>query len=197
MKMQRNEFQRISALTQEEKTLRIPDIVTTNRPDTKKMMNAIQQFIKSPIGMLTIHGSNGSGKTAALIVAVNECLANDTPAIYIPAYDLLNWIQDAFRKDSTTTALDRLNQLKGAPVLAIDEFQAVKQTDWRVEQLENLIDYRHRQGLDGKAGTLIAMNENPHKMGSSRIYSRLKHGGNAPGNPIIENNDPDIRENLR
>lgn len=200
-KKKQEELQRISRMTAEEKTLRFNDIDTTGRPHTKKMMAAIRQFIKNPIGMLTIHGTNGTGKTAALIVTVNACLSQGCPAIYIPAYDLLNWIQDAFNHNGDTrdgTALDRLNKLKSVNVLAIDEFQAIKKTDWRVEQLENLIDYRQRFGIDGKMGTLLAMNENPHNMTSYRIRSRITDGRNSPlPSPIILNNDPDIRSGLK
>jgi len=198
---QQEELQSISRMTAEEKSMRVDDIGTTSRPHTKKMMAAIQQFINNPVGMLTIHGSNGSGKSAALIIAVNECLEAGHPAIYIPAYDLLNWIQDAFKKNGDTrdgTALQRLNKLKNIKVLAIDEFQAVKLTDWRVEQLENLIDYRQRFGIDGTMGTLLAMNENPLTMPSHRIRSRITDGRNSPlVSPIILNNDPDIRSGLR
>ena len=198
LKAQRDELQRISRMTREETDLRFDDVSVVGRPDTAKMMQAIGRFVENPVGMLTIHGSNGNGKSAALIVAVNECLDRGIPAVYIPAYDMLNWIQDAFNKDKSVrdgSALDRLERLKNVLVLAIDELQAVKMTDWRTEQLENLVDWRYRYGLDGKLGTLIGMNEPPSKT-TPRIFSRITDGRNAD-NPVIQNNDPDIRGVLR
>ena len=83
-------------------------------------------------------------------------------------------------------------------ILAIDEFQGLKQTDWRVEQLEKIIDYRQRHGIDEKMGTLLAMNENPNQIPSNRIRSRITDGRNSPlPSPIIVNNDPDIRSGLK
>jgi len=197
----RIELQKLSAMSPKEIQSRFADIETKNRPDTKKMLEAFQGFVKNgATGMLTVFGTNGNGKTAVLIAAVNECLDKGIPAIYITASDLLNWIQDAFNRDNTTkdgTALDRLTRIKQIRVLAIDELQAIKMTDWRREQLENLIDHRWRFGTyDVELGTLFAMNEHPSQLQSNRILSRISHGSAVDGT-VIENNDPDLRPYLQ
>ena len=79
----------------------------------------------------------------------------------------------------------------------MDEFQGIKITDWRLEQLRNLVDRRWRDGLDGKSFTLLAMNEDPASL-EPRIWSRLRDGRNClSGEPVIVNNDTDMRPKLR
>ena len=197
----RIELQCLSGLSPREAQIRFSDIDTQDRTDTQKMLLAFEKFVQDgATGMLTVHGTNGNGKSAALIATVNECLDLGYPALYIVARDLLNWIQDAFNQDRTTnegSALDRLNRLKEIRVLAIDELQAVKMSDWRTEQLENIIDHRWRFGaFDTHLGTLFAMNEHPDRLESDRIRSRLMHGSQVE-NTIIPNNDADMRPYLR
>jgi len=196
----RARLQIVSNLTDQEGALRLKDIQIKGRPDTEKMLHACRDMLEKKSFMLTIWGSNGNAKSAALVVTVNEFLDLGIPAIYLPAYDMLNWIQDAYNSAGhviSESAYDRLESLKSIRMLALDEFQSVKATDWRMEQLRNIIDRRWRDGLDGKSFTLLAMNEDPASL-EPRIYSRLRDGRNCDsGEPIILNNDPDMRPLLR
>jgi hypothetical protein len=87
----------------------------------------------------------------------------------------------------------RLERVKFVRMLAVDEFQGSKITDWRLEQLRNIVDRRWRDGLDGKSFSMFAMNEDPASL-EPRIWSRLRDGRNAlSGIPVIQNNDKDMR----
>lgn len=197
---QRTELQSVSNLTEQEKALRLCGIKTNGRMGTQAMVDGCAEMVRKSAFMLTIWGTNGNAKSAALIATVNEFLDMGIPAVYIPAYDLLNWLQDAFNKDGeikNESMYERLEQIKSVRMLAVDEFKAIKITDWRLEQLRNLIDRRWRDGLDGKSFTLLAMNENPASL-EPRIWSRLQDGRNCmSGHPIITNNDSDMRPLLR
>lgn len=197
---QRAELQALSRLTNSEQELRLSHITSRSRPDTQAMIKACRDMLAGQAFMLTIWGSNGNAKSAALVATVNEFLDKGVPAIYLPAYDLLNWLQDAFSRDGdikSESAYERLERIKAVRVLAVDEFQAVKGTDWRLEQLRNLIDRRWRDGLDGRSYTLVAMNEDPSSL-EPRIWSRLQDGRNrTAGSPIIRNSDSDMRPLLR
>ena len=150
--------------------------------------------------MLTIWGTNGNAKSVALIAMVNEFLDRGIPAMYVPSYDLLNWLQDAFHSNGdvkSDSMYARLERVKFIRMLAVDEFQGCKISDWRAEQLRNIVDRRWRDGLDGKSFSVFAMNENPASL-EPRIWSRLRDGRNAvSGQPVIENNDADMRPLLR
>ena len=56
----------------------------------------------------------------------------------------------------------------------------------------DLVDKRHRRGLDGTNGTLIAMNTSP-ALQSDWIASRLMDGRNQ----VVHNTDADLRPMLK
>lgn len=198
----REKFQKVSALTSDEREYRLDSIVTSGRADTTAMVDACREMLRGEAFMLTFWGGSGNAKSLALIATVNEFLDRGVPAIYLPSYDMLNWIQDAFSNQGqdikNESAYARLEMCKGVRVLAVDELQGIKVTDWRLEQLRNLIDRRWRDGIDGAKCTLFAMNEDPENL-EARIYSRLRDGRNrANGNPaILLNEDRDVRPLLR
>lgn len=199
---QRVKFQEISALTDVENGYRLDSIVISGRTDTAAMVSACREMVRGQASMLTFWGSSGNAKSVALIATVNEFLDKGVPAIYMPSYDMLNWIQDAFsnhgQEIKSESAYARLEMCKGIRVLAVDELQGIKITDWRLEQLRNLIDRRWRDGMDGRSCTLFAMNEDPQYL-EPRIYSRLKDGRNRANGevPILLNDDSDMRPLLR
>jgi DNA replication protein DnaC len=199
---QRIKYQGMSSLTESECGYRLKSIVTTGRADTAAMVSACLEMICGQASMLTFWGSSGNAKSVAMIATVNEFLDRGVPALYLPSYDMLNWIQDAFsdqgREVKSESAYARLEMCKGVRVLAVDELQGIKVTDWRLEQLRNLIDRRWRDGMDGTKCTLFAMNESPDGL-ESRIYSRLKDGRNRANgqSAILLNDDSDMRPLLR
>jgi len=198
----REKFQTISELTENERACRLHSIVTAGRTDTTAMIAACREMVNGQAFMLTFWGTSGNAKSLALIATVNEFLDRGIPAIYLPSYDMLNWIQDAFSNQGQNikneSAYARLEMCKGVRVLAVDELQGIKVTDWRLEQLRNLIDRRWRDGADGSKYTLFAMNEDPEGL-EPRIFSRLKDGRNrVSGQPaILLNEDKDMRPLLR
>jgi DNA replication protein DnaC len=194
------ELQGVSMLTDQEKAYRLDSINTKNRTDTATMVQACRELLEGQACMLTIWGTNGNAKSVALIAMVNEFLDRGIPAMYVPSYDLLNWLQDAFHSNGeikSESMYARLERVKFIRMLAVDEFQGIKITDWRLEQLRNIVDRRWRDGQDNKSFTMFAMNEDPASL-EPRIWSRLRDGRNAlSGKPVIENNDSDMRPLLR
>jgi DNA replication protein DnaC len=188
---------RLSGLTETERRIRLDNIVTDGLEATAAMVIACQRFINNPRGILTIHGGPGNGKTMALQACVNAMLDRNIEAVYVTAFDLLSHIREAFTQDRQTrlltvsdeNAYNRLRKFERIPVLAIDELDKVKVTDWVLEQLTDLIDRRYRMADDGKGGTLIAMNA-PVDDQPSWIASRLKRF------IVIHNADEDMRPEL-
>lgn len=196
------ELQDVCELTDQEKRYRLNTIVIKNdRPDTTAMVQACREMLAGDASMLTFWGTSGNAKSVALIAMVNEFLDRGVPAMYVPSYDLLNWLQDAFYGDGKAVKSEsmyaRLERIKSIRMLAVDELQGIKITDWRLEQLRNIVDRRWRDGLDGQSFTMFAMNEDPASL-EPRIWSRLRDGRNSLSKqPILENNDSDMRPLLR
>ncbi len=159
------------------------------------MVAACREFIKSPTSILTIWGTSGNAKTVALMGTINELRKKQIESVYITAFDLVGFIREAFNSNGevkTESAFTRLARFESVPVLAIDELDKVRPTEWVKEQYTDLIDRRYRGAMDGNLGTLFAMNSDPQSM-DDHIYSRLKYGGNK----IIMNNDADMRPYMK
>jgi DNA replication protein DnaC len=181
-------------LTSDEQARRLADFDTEGRPGTALMVQACREFLEHPVGMLTLWGEPGNGKTLALQALVNELVAAGKPAVYLTAFRLLSYVRQAFSEQKTDGPRDayrRLMNFADVRVLAIDEFEKVNPTLWVREQLTELIDTRYRLGMDGRAGTVIAMNSDP-RLQEHWIASRLLHGRNR----VVHNTDTDLRPAL-
>lgn len=186
-------IQAMCGLNNEERKVTLADVIHSGH-DTGVMVSAAQSFIREPVGMLTIHGGVGNGKTLALQSIVNGCLLNDVMAIYTTGYDLVNHVREAFSLDSNSARL-RVKEFCAVTVLAIDEVDKVRFTDWVIELQSAIFDRRYRDGLARKCGTVLAMNKPPHECFGEWdwIISRLSDGRNT----IVENHDPDMRRLMR
>lgn len=188
---------RVSGLNATERMIKLSDIVTDDLPHTARMVNACRMFVNSPRGIITLWGGPGTGKTMALQACVNSMLDQRVEAVYVTAFDLISYIRSAFSMDKKTKLIEahdgdayqRLQRFERVKVLAIDELDKVKVTDWVMEQLTDLIDRRYRMAEDGQAGTLIAMNDEPDSL-PAWIASRLKRY------TVIHNDDDDMRPEL-
>ena len=188
---------RLSGLNATERNIKLDDIVTDQLTDTARMVEACRKFIAKPEGIITIHGGTGNGKTMVLQACINAMLGQNVEAVYVTAFDLISFIRAAFTQDKRTKVVDviddnaysRLQKFERVKVLAIDEFDKVKVTDWVLEQLTDLIDRRYRMAEDGQGGTLIAMNDHPDEL-APWIKSRLKRY------TVIHNADEDMRPEL-
>lgn len=178
-------LQRLSGLTPDESLERLADIARTGG-QTDVMLMAAQAFVSNPRGFLTVYGGTGNAKSLMLRAVVNECLDRQIEAVYVLMKDLIDYVRDALHEDDSAVA--RLKRFKRVRVLAIDEFDKVKVSEWVRELETDVIDRRYRDGLSGLTGTVIAMNESPNAL-PDHIQSRLRDGRNA----LINNTDQDLR----
>lgn len=182
-------LQALSGLRRAELAIRLSNIDTSGRPGTQQMIEACRAFVSDPAGILTLWGSVGNAKTMCLQGVVNELQI--LGAVYVTAFDLLSHIRAAFnaqRQVQDDDAYARLCRFERVRVLAIDEFDKARITDWAMEQITDLIDKRYRGGIDRSLGTLLAMNADP-ALQPEWIASRLADGRNR----IIHNADGDLR----
>lgn len=181
-------LQTFSGLTSQERRASLDHITCEPGTDTARMVDAARAFIAEPVGMLMIYGSCGNAKTVALQAVVNALLARNVPAIYLPFYDVLSYVKEAFKPNAIDSAWDRLGKLQRTRVLCIDEIDKVKQTEWVAELQTELFDLRYRRGLAGECGTVLAMNGDIEDL-EPHLRSRVKDGRNV----VIYNGDRDMR----
>lgn len=195
-------LQALSGLSDLERSYRLSDIEVEGeaRKGTRAMVNACESFLQEPYGILTIHGSCGNAKSHALCGMVNAMLETGCGAVYILAFDLVNYIRSAYSQKDNSIADDdayaRLTRFIRIPFLAVDEMDKIfPMSDWEAKQIGYFIDARYRWGMDGKHGLAIAMNGDPLDVfdGYWPILSRLRDGTNR----IVENMDADLRPAMR
>ncbi len=188
-------LQELSGLAPSERLKALDDIDIGAGPGTAAMVSAAREFIDSPMGILTIHGSSGNAKTDVLQGVVNAFVAQRVEAVYMTIFDLMGWIREAFNNDRSVkseSAWERIKRVERVRILCVDEFDKVSQTDWVVDQITDLVDYRHRFGLDGVVSTIIAMNQDVEVL-PPWITDRLRDGRNR----IVRNDDPSLRSLMR
>lgn len=104
---------------------------------------------------LVFQGPVGTGKTGLTAAIANYLLsATKTQVLYSRARDLIGDVQARYGKDDAPTADDVLNGIKKAQLLIVDEFNLAQQSPNRQDIMEELMRYRHNNGLP----TLITLN---------------------------------------
>ena len=86
----------------------------------------------------------GVGKTRLLACIVNAARAAGHTAIYTTTADVLDYLRSAYAPDAAVSYDARLDTLRAARVLVLDEFDRWAPTAWAQEKFFQLIDYRYR-----------------------------------------------------
>lgn len=173
-------------LNGKERLVKLDDIDTTNRTGTAIMKAACVKFAASPVGFLSLHGGNGTGKTMALMGLVNSIIDGGGEARYMTASELLAIMRETFDSNSHESDYERVRKLATVQVLCIDEVDKLRDTPYSREIQNELINLRYRQAH--VLGTVLAWNGEFTDLPLPAVASRLSEF------IIIKNNDADIRK---
>lgn len=142
------------------------------------MIEAAKRVINDPKGWLYIYGGPGNAKSEILIAIVNEINAADKgPAMYVKFAQLVNWMRDAFGPDSWQHLgyIDRFERIKAIKVLAIDEVDKIRMTEFSTEFQFDFLDERYRQAIHGETVTIFAGQTSPLEL-PDPLSSRIQDG---------------------
>lgn len=173
MERQYRRLQSIDGLTPGERKLRLSGLHVDD--DNRGACEAVVGALSRTRGILTFYGKPGRGKTTLLIAAINEAREANIPAVYAKVSDVLDYLRNAYDPARTAelSADDRWHLLTTVDVLALDELDQFKTTEWAMEKFLALMDERWRN-MD-RTLTLIASNAAvanlPEKVGS-RLQDR-------------------------
>lgn len=175
----------VSRLTAEEQQYTV-DHITDRAEDTRGEMMALRflgkQMLDEPFGFLSIWGRKGGGKSLLLTALVAEFCRRKRPAYYFNANEIvsmLNPVDEVGMGGDWKGDMEACKRkLKDAPVLAVDEVDKIKWTSWQVQQIGEVIEYRHRYAHCRV--TLLGMNKPPWEWNNAgeveHIASRLSDG---------------------
>lgn len=108
---------------------------------------------------LVLQGNLGVGKTGLAAAALNQMLAQGRPGLYYRLGELFADIQGRYKAEKGVSADSVLDRIKSSPVLVLDEMNVPAASDDKKRIIEELIRYRHGNGLP----TLITCNVDPRR----------------------------------
>lgn len=120
-------------------------------PDVQAKFNqayqAAEAFAAGPMGWLIFSGPSGSGKTHLAAAIANQCITENRPAFYVTVPDLLDHLRSTFSPSSETAYDEFFEQVRGTPLLVLDDLGIQSSTPWAKEKLDQLLNYRFSNRL--------------------------------------------------
>lgn len=190
----------ISGLHEADLSRRLNDIDPIE--GNKEMLAAAQEMIDNPWGWLYIWGGPGNAKSETLIAIVNELNATGRgPAMYTTFGRLVEWMRDSFRerkaqeKDPNVNQgyIQRFEKVLKIKVLAIDEMDKARSTEFADDFRFHFLDERYRQAEHGLTVTIFASNDNPANMLPEPLYDRVCDGRFK----VVQNLAPSARPGMK
>ncbi len=140
----------------------------TQADSLEQAFNSAQNFAGTQKGWLLLTGSYGSGKTHLAAAIANQAVSMGTPTIFLTVPDLLDWLRSSFSKSGDSGYEHRFDEIRGAPLLVMDDFGTQSSTAWAEEKLFQIINSRYINRLP----TVITSNQQLNEF-EGRIHSRL------------------------
>ena len=134
---------------------------------------AARAFAANPEGWLVFSGPSGSGKTHLAAAIVNERIEKGQPALYITTPDLLDRLRSSFNPDSETPYDEFFEQVKSAPLLALDDLGVQSGTPWAKEKLDQLLTSRFNASLPTVIVTAVSLDSLDDRLRTRLTDARL------------------------
>ena len=139
------------------------------RTNLRQVFELCQEFARNPQGWLVLVGGYGCGKTHLAAAIANFRITLGQPALFVVVPDLLDYLRATYAPSSTVTFDERLDAIREAPLLILDDLGAHNSTPWAQEKLFQILNYRY----NGRLPTVITSNQRPEEL-DPRIASRLR-----------------------
>lgn len=137
-----------------------------------------ERYAEKPEGWIILQGEYGTGKThlayaiaARQLEAQQQVFAQNVP-------DLLDSLRQAFEQDEKMHLSERMQVIREAGLLVLDDLGKENQTAWGTEKMYQIIDYRYRDGLPLVVTTNEDLSSDRANV-DARIRSRLLDTGLA------------------
>jgi DNA replication protein DnaC len=113
----------------------------------RQALAAAVEFAENPMGWLVLTGPSGSGKTHLAVAVANRCIERGQTTLFIVVADLLDHLRAAYSPDSPVSYDELFDQVRNAPVLALDDLGTQSTTPWAQEKLFQVINHRFNSAL--------------------------------------------------
>ena len=134
-----------------------------------RALELTRAFAATPHGWLVLTGPSGSGKTHLAAAIANDCVDRGEPALFVSVPDLLDHLRSSYEPAEDELSYDRLfEQVRGAPLLVLDDIDAVAPTPWAREKLTQVLNTRYHEQLP----TVFTTAVHPRQL-EDRLATRL------------------------
>ena len=167
-----------------------PDGLSQEEASRQAFRNALAvavAYAENPDGWLTLVGPSGSGKTYLAAAIANRRIELGSPALFITAADLIDYLRSGFDDEADQPFVDLFDQVRHAPLLVLDDLPTRPSTPWTQERLFQLLASRHAARLP----TVVSLRGDPGRLdeflrtrlespdGFGRLYRLGRVGGSA------------------
>lgn len=161
-------------LSEAERSLTWKKVVNANR--VKPAVTTVRRALERGAGWVYLWGPPGLAKTLILKTAVAVSQEGHIEAAYTRMAEVLDDMRAAYDTHSPSAESQRrLDWWAGLPILAIDEFDRVRDTEYAAERQFLLMDRRYEKALRGASVTLLAGNTDPALL-DGYLYDRIRDG---------------------
>jgi DNA replication protein DnaC len=139
----------------------------------REAIRRLKAFIEAPHGWVYLHGAYGNGKTTLMALAVNALRHKKAEAAFANVPQFLRYLRHCIDPRTGQDYEPTLDYIRRVPILALDDLGAEKSTEWAVEQIYEVLNYRYVK----RKATLIASNLEPRDLPDcydGRLASRLR-----------------------
>jgi DNA replication protein DnaC len=140
-------------------------------PGTEEAFDVALAFARDPDPehrWLYLRGGVGVGKTHLAVATALEIRERNGSVYFAVVPDLLDHLRATFDPTRGVAYDDRFNQIRGAPLLVLDDLGTENTTPWAREKLYQIINHRYVERLL----TIVTSNQSHDKI-DERILSRL------------------------
>lgn len=123
------------------------DLDADQRRGLQEAVAATVDYASNPRGFLVLLGPSYTGKTHLAAAIANARVGQGYPALLVSVSDLLDYLRAAFEPAASISFDKRLQQLRRAPLLILDNLGGQTSTPWAHEKLYQLVTYRIDAGL--------------------------------------------------
>lgn len=179
----------VSNLGPEDVKRRLSDI----QPEAgnRDALSAARASIERGYGWLYIWGGPGNAKSEILKAMVNQINeAGQGPAVYTTLGTILDHIRQGYVMNDY---LERYQRLVDSPVLAVDEMDKIKNSDWVEEFRFKFLDARYTSAVNKQTLTVFAGQKHPKSIFDDPVYDRFRDGRFC----IVENKAQSARPGMR
>jgi DNA replication protein DnaC len=154
-------------------------------PAQKSALDLARAFVADPYGWLTLIGGYGVGKTRLIYGALNDLADVGMYGRYVMMPELLNELRDANRNGDDYG--EKLRRFIQAPLLAVDELDKIRDTDFVDDVLHAIFLARYQE--HEHSATIIGYNAD----GADRIPPFLHSRIHDSRFRLSEMTGPDVR----